>query len=119
MRPFSPPAIGTGSLFQRSFCQDFWEFLRFLVTGFLFSMFSASFLENALFRPFVFKMFSGSCFSLVCGHEVAMQSVGGEARKKCIINPFLLRAPGIEAQDRARISARLLPVPFTARASRE
>ena len=47
----------------------------------VFSMFSASFLEKSLFRPFVFKMFSASCFCLVCGHEVAMQSVGGEARK--------------------------------------
>jgi len=60
----------------------------------IFNMFSASFLEKALFRPFVFKKFSGSCFCLVGGHEAAMQSVGNEARKMCIISPFLLRGRG-------------------------
>jgi hypothetical protein len=32
----------------------------------------------------------------------------------CIINPFLLRVPGDEGQDRARSSAGVLPVPITA-----
>jgi len=36
-----------------------------------------------------------------------------------IINPFLLRVPGGEAKDRARSSVGVLPVPITARASRE
>jgi len=36
-------------------------------------MFSGSFLEKALFEPFVFKMFPGSYFLSMGGHEVAMQ----------------------------------------------
>jgi hypothetical protein len=82
----------------------------------IFSKFSASFLKKALFRPFVFKMFSASCFCLEFGHEVAVLPVGGKARKICIINPFLLRVPGGEAPDRTWHSARVLPVPFVAQA---
>jgi hypothetical protein len=85
----------------------------------IFSMFSASFLEKALSRSFVFKMFSASCICPVSGHKVAKQSVGREARKICIIPPFLLPVRGDEAQDRARSSARALPLPITARASLE
>jgi len=70
-----------GGLCDRSICHVFWGSLRFLVTGFLFSMFSASFLEKALFRPFVFKMFSASYTLSVHRHNADMQSVRAEARK--------------------------------------
>src|SRR5208283_2516401 len=48
------------ALFNWTFCLVVFGFLWVLVSGFVFSMFSASFLERALFRPFVFKMFSAS-----------------------------------------------------------
>jgi hypothetical protein len=85
----------------------------------VFSMFSASFLEKALFRPFVFKKFSASCFCLVGGAKVAMQSVPARLGRFGIINPFLLRVRGGEAKDRAGSSAGVRPVPITARASWE
>ncbi len=81
--------------------------------------FSASFLEKALFRPSVFRMFSASCFSPVNGYKVAMHLWPVRLGRCGIINPFLLRASGDEAQDRARSSAGALPVPITARASPE
>jgi len=77
-------------------------------------MLSAFVGEKALFRPFVFKIFPSLGSSPAGGHKVAMQSVAGEARNMCIINPFLLRVPGDEGQDRARSSAGVLPVPITA-----
>jgi hypothetical protein len=80
----------------------------------IFSRFSASFLQKGLFRPFVFKMFSASCFCLEYGHEVAILPVGGEARKICIINPFLLRRRCGKAPDRAWHSTRVLPAPSAA-----
>ncbi len=54
--------------------------------------------EKTLFRPFVFKMMTALGACAWVGHKVVMQSVRGEARKNCIINPFLLRQPGIEAR---------------------
>jgi hypothetical protein len=47
----------------------------------LFSMLSALVREKALFRSFAFKMFPSLGVCEVRGHKVAMQSVGGEARK--------------------------------------
>ena len=79
--PFPPLAAGHGGLFWRSFCQAFWGFLRFLVTGFIFSMLPGLMGEKALLRPFAFKRFSGLGDCAVCGHKVAMQSVAGEASK--------------------------------------
>jgi len=84
-----------------------------------FSMFSASFLKKALFRPFVFKMFSGLGVCVVSGHKVAMQSGPVRLGRCGIINPFLLPVRGGGAQDRARLSAVVLPVLLMARASPE
>jgi hypothetical protein len=53
------------------------EFLWFLVTGFIFSMFSGLVREKAPFRSFVFKMFPGLGFCEAGRHKVAMQFVGG------------------------------------------
>jgi hypothetical protein len=53
---FLPPA--PGSFFIRSFCRAILEIIQFLVTGFVFSVFSASLLEKAFLGPFVFNMFS-------------------------------------------------------------
>ena len=76
-----------------------------MVTGFLFSMFSASFWDKALFRPFVFKMFSASFFSARSGHIVALQAVTSKARKTGCHQSLLAPRQGDEAKDRARISA--------------
>jgi hypothetical protein len=48
-----------------------------------------------------------------------MQSVDVKARRMGIINPFLPSVRSDEAPDRARSCARVLPLPMTARASRE
>jgi hypothetical protein len=48
-----------------------------------------------------------------------MQIVAGKARNMRIVNLFLFRVTGGEAQDRAWNSTDVLPVPVTARASRE
>jgi len=82
-------------------------------------MLSALVGEKPLFRPFVFKMFSALGVCPVSGHKVAMKSVPVRLGGWGIINPFLLRVRGDEAQDRARSSARVLPLPITARASPE
>jgi hypothetical protein len=42
----------------------------------LFSMFSGLAHENRLFRPFIFKMFSGLGVCAMNGHKVVMHSVG-------------------------------------------
>ena len=85
----------------------------------IFSMLAALGGEKTLFRPFVFKMVAALGVCAVVGHKFAMQSVGGEARNICIINPFLLRLPGAEAEDQARSSAGVPPMPITARAAPE
>jgi hypothetical protein len=82
-------------------------------------MFSGLGGEKALLRPFVFKKFSGLRACAVLGHKVAMQAVEVRLVRCGIINPFLLRVPGDEAQGRARSCGGALPVPITARASRE
>jgi hypothetical protein len=53
--------------------------LWIFVTGFIFSMFSGLVYEKSLFRPFVFKQFSGLGVFLVSGQEAAMQLGGVEA----------------------------------------
>jgi hypothetical protein len=60
----------------------------------IFSMFSGSFLEKALFRSFVFKMFSGLGFCWVSGHKVVPQSVAGKARIRSIIHSLLAPRAG-------------------------
>jgi predicted Co/Zn/Cd cation transporter (cation efflux family) len=52
-----------------------------LVSGFLFSVFSALFGEKPLFQPFVFKMLSALDTLSDGGHEVAMQFGVFEAAK--------------------------------------
>ena len=70
-----------GGSFSRHFVMLFSNPHGFLLSGFIFSMFSASFLEKALFRPFVFNMFSASWFFATGGQDVAMQFGGVEAGK--------------------------------------
>ncbi len=82
-------------------------------------MFSGSFLEKAVFQPFVFKMFSASDNCAMGRHMVTVQSEGVRLETYGIINPFLLRVPGNEATDRTRSSEGVLPVTITARASAE
>jgi len=107
---------------------------------FYFSMFSAFVGEKSLLRPFVFKMFSAFGTLPPEGQEVALYLVRGEARKKCIINSFLLRVrvvvqSDIEAALRRHLvrqvtdklaattlngtTADVLPMPITASASPE
>ena len=79
--PFPATVRPAWGFLQETFCHALFESPRFSLSGFVFSMFSASFLENALFRPFVFNMFSASWFFATGGHEVALQFGGVEAGK--------------------------------------
>jgi hypothetical protein len=69
-----------------------------MVTGLFFNMFSASFLENALFRSFVFSMFPAYDTLSGRGHIAAMQFVPNEASNMCHHPSLLLRAPGGKAK---------------------
>ena len=81
-------------LFWRSFCHVLLGVPTVSCNWLIFSMLSAFVGEKALFRPFVFKMFSALGVCAVIGHKVAMQSVAAKARRCGIIHPFLLRVRG-------------------------
>lgn len=75
--------------------------------------------EKPLFWPFVFNMLTAFAVRAKGGHNVATRSVPFRLETWGIINTFLLRKPGGEAQDRPRSSASVLPVPIAVRTFQE
>jgi len=101
----------------QSFCQAFWEFLWFLVTGLFFRMFSASFYKKISSDP----LFS-RCSQLWT--RCRLRALNSSCRLflvrlgMCgIIQPFLFRVGGSNPRSRARSSVGVLALPLTARAS--
>ena len=76
-------------LLNRTLCRYILLFILILVSGFVFSMFSASFFKNACSRPFVFNMFSASFLLSLC------QYLGTKSR-----NEILGRGAGKTASSR-------------------
>ena len=70
--PFPPTVRPAWRFFLWDILSGFFGVPRFSVSGFVFSMFSASFFEKSVFRPFVFNMFSASWFFATGGHGVAL-----------------------------------------------
>ncbi len=91
------------SLLLQSFCQQTSRPPRFIVTAFFSACSQLCQEEKCLSRPFVFKKFPASLTMSIGGHEVAMESVWGEAKYVTTIHPFLLRELEGAAGDQAEL----------------
>jgi len=88
---FPAPVTGPGQFLPAVILPGYLRVPKVFCNRLFFSMFSALAKEKPLFQLFVFKMFSALDTMSHEGHEVAVELGALEARKNCIIGPFVLR----------------------------